>query len=108
MPLRLSLKELFTGTTKKLKITRRVPDEKDPSKTVPKEVRMRLPQKRQCGGLSARPPATCWVYLHGQHAVTSLVKNEQIASGTIAALWRCAWRGRSYTCCIIHSLLRRR
>lgn len=44
MPLRLSLKELYTGTTKKLKITRRVPDEKDPSKTVPKEVRT-LPQR---------------------------------------------------------------
>ena len=37
VPLRLTLKELYTGTTKKLKITRRVAD-KATGKVTPKEV----------------------------------------------------------------------
>ena len=37
MPLKLTLKELYTGTVKRLKITRRVPDPSDPQKLTTKE-----------------------------------------------------------------------
>lgn len=50
VPLKLTLKELYTGTTKRLKITRRVYN-KQTGKLEPKEVQPRA--------LSAAPPASC-------------------------------------------------